>query len=55
MGAVAGSLTVNFPMGGANSAEVPIRAVGKGATVVTGASSSATVNGEIAFSVTAPP
>ena len=54
VGAVAGSLTVNFPMGGANSAEVPIRAVGKGATVVTGASSSATVNGEIAFSVTAP-
>ena len=55
VGAVGGSLTVHFPMGGADTASVAVHAVGVGATTVTGTSPSSAVNGEIAVTVTAMP
>jgi hypothetical protein len=55
VGAVGGSLTVHFPMGGTNTASVAVHAVGVGATTVTGTSPAAVVNGEIAVTVTPTP
>ena len=55
LGAVGGSLTVSFPMGGANTASVTVHAVGLGATVITGTSPASVVNGEIAVTATATP
>lgn len=55
VGAVGGSLTVHFPMGGADTATVAVHAVGLGTTTITGASPSSTVNGEIAVTVTPTP
>jgi hypothetical protein len=55
VGAVGGSLTVNFPMGGADIASVAVHAVGLGATTLTATSPSSAVNGEIAVTVTATP
>jgi Concanavalin A-like lectin/glucanases superfamily len=55
VGAVGGSLTVNFPMGGANTASVAVHAVGIGATTITGTSPSSVINGEIVVTTTVTP
>jgi len=53
-GGVGGSRVVNFPLGGGNTASVPIHAVGAGSVTLTGTSPSGAVNGEIAMTITSP-
>ncbi|MEJ0091716.1 MAG: LamG domain-containing protein [Limisphaerales bacterium] len=55
VGATGNSLVVNFPMGGNNTASVAVHAVGTGNTSFTAISPQATVNGDIAVSVSAAP
>ncbi|MGC3959764.1 MAG: LamG domain-containing protein [Verrucomicrobiota bacterium] len=53
--AVGNSVTVNLPMGGANTALIPIHVVGVGSVLFTATSPQAVVNGEAAVTVTAAP
>lgn len=50
-GATGGHLTVTFPMGGANTATVPVHVVGVGSTSITASSPQAVVNGDATVSV----
>ncbi|MCX6927718.1 MAG: LamG domain-containing protein, partial [Verrucomicrobia bacterium] len=52
---VAGSLTVNFPMGGANTASVAVHGTGIGKTTISGTSPSGMINGELVMTVTTTP
>src|SRR6185436_713299 len=53
-GAVSGSLSVSFPMGGGNTAQVGIHASAIGQALITGSSPQAAVNGDISVKVTSP-
>lgn len=55
LGGAAGKVTIQFAMGGVNTATLPLRATGIGATVVSATSPSGVVNGETVFNVTAAP
>lgn len=55
VGAVGGSLTVQFAQGGANTATVAIHALAVGSTTITGTSPSSVINGEIVITVTPTP